>query len=268
MSFASAWLDLREPYDQMARDPETAVRIGAWSESRSHLNIVDLGAGTGANLRYLAPRLRCAQSWTLIENDPELIADGSSRLMPDVEWRYRQLDLASDLEAAIPEDTDFVTTSALLDLVSADWLDRLLRLLAERRLPFYAALTFNGEIELHPPVEGDREMIALFNQHQQRDKGFGPALGGGARDHLSQAIDFTALPAPSEWVLGAKDGPIIIAFVEGMAEAACEVDPSATPWITGWLSERRALAEKGVGGAFVGHDDLFVGDGVRLRAFA
>jgi hypothetical protein len=268
MNFKSAWLDLREPYDEAARDPEIAIRIGDWSATRSHLNVVDLGAGTGANLRWLAPRLRCAQSWTLIELDQDLIADGMSRLMPDVEWSYRPLDLARDLETAIPPDTDLVTTSALLDLVSDEWLDRLLQLLAARKLPFYAALTFNGEIELHPPVDGDAEVIALFNEHQRHDKGFGPALGGAAIDRLSRAIDFLVLPAPSEWVLGPKDGPMIDAFVTGLAEAAIEVDPAQERRISIWLSERRGLAARGIGGAFVGHDDLFVADGIRLKALS
>lgn len=268
MSFSGSWLDLREPYDHAARDPEIAVRLGAWSGSRSHLNIVDLGAGTGSNLRWLAPRLRCAQSWTLIENDPELISDGMARIMPDVEVRYRQLDLAGDLEAVIPGDTDLLTTSALFDLVSAAWLDRLLALLAKRRLPLYAALTFNGEIELHPPVDGDEEVIELFNRHQRTDKGFGPALGGSACDHLSRAIDFTVLPAPSEWVLGPNDGPMVEAFVEGMADAAQQIAPDQESLISRWLSARRDLARRGIGGAFVGHDDLFVADGVRLKALA
>jgi hypothetical protein len=39
---------------------------------------------------------------------------------------------------------DLITTSALLDLVSADWLERLTVEAAARRLPIYAALTYQG----------------------------------------------------------------------------------------------------------------------------
>jgi len=45
------------------------------------------------------------------------------------------LDLARDLELALDGPLDLVTTSALLDLVSPEWLDRLVVEVAARRLP-------------------------------------------------------------------------------------------------------------------------------------
>ena len=58
------------------------------------------------------------------------------------------VDLARDLEAALDGPVDLVTTSALLDLVSDDWLERLAIEAAARRLPVYAALSYDGRIEL------------------------------------------------------------------------------------------------------------------------
>ena len=37
------------------------------------LEIIDLAAGTGANLRYAAPRLGGVQNWLLMERDPPLL---------------------------------------------------------------------------------------------------------------------------------------------------------------------------------------------------
>jgi hypothetical protein len=47
------------------------------------------------------------------------------------------IDLVRDLKAAIDGSLDPVTTSALLDLVSDSWLQRLVTDIAARRLPFY-----------------------------------------------------------------------------------------------------------------------------------
>ena len=62
----------------------------------------------------------------------------------------RPIDLTRDLELALDGPLDLVATSALLDLVSQEWLDRLVVEAAARRLPVYAALTYNGHIDLDP----------------------------------------------------------------------------------------------------------------------
>ena len=62
----------------------------------------------------------------------------------------RPIDLVRDLELALDGPLDLVTTSALLDLVSQEWLERLVVEAAARRLPVYAALTYDGRIEFEP----------------------------------------------------------------------------------------------------------------------
>ena len=86
-----------------------------------------------------------------------------------------------------PVPVDLVTTSALLDLVSAEWLERLAVEAAARRLPVYAALTYQGSASLDPAEPFDLEVIAAVNRHQRRDKGFGLALGPEAGEWLQQA---------------------------------------------------------------------------------
>src|SRR5262249_39044547 len=72
-------------------------------------------------------------------------------LPPYVPVTTTLVDLARDLELALDGPLDLVTTSALLDLVSAEWLDRLVVEVAARRLPFYAALTYDGRAVAGPP---------------------------------------------------------------------------------------------------------------------
>ena len=87
------------------------------------------------------------------------------------------LDLNRDLEAALDGPVDLVTTSALLDLVSETWLERLAVETRRPSIPFYAALSYDGRIELTPDDPDDAAIIAAVNAHQRTDKGFGPALG-------------------------------------------------------------------------------------------
>jgi spermidine synthase len=52
--------------------------LARWAIPAGRLRVVDLGAGTGANLRRLAPLLGSGQRWTLVELDPALVAAGEA----------------------------------------------------------------------------------------------------------------------------------------------------------------------------------------------
>ncbi|MGD8498218.1 MAG: class I SAM-dependent methyltransferase, partial [Chromatiales bacterium] len=54
--FSPDWLALREPLDARARSAALVDRLRAQAP-RGPRRILDLGSGTGSNLRYLAPRL-------------------------------------------------------------------------------------------------------------------------------------------------------------------------------------------------------------------
>src|SRR5439155_88268 len=81
-------------------------------------------------------RLPKRQSWRLVDNDLSLLARaGDLAKPPDLTVTPVPVDLARDLEAALDGAVELVTTSALLDLVSHEWLDRLVIEAAARRLP-------------------------------------------------------------------------------------------------------------------------------------
>src|SRR2546423_14124925 len=178
MSFSSAWLTLREPYDRRARIPAVLDALTAWAAERCSVAAVDLACGLGSTLRAVSGRLPQRQSWRLVDNDLSLLARaGALAKLPDLTVTPVPVDLARDLEAALDGPVELVTTSALLDLVSHDWLDRLVTETAARRLPLYAALSYDGLATLNPIDPLDTTVIESVNQHQRGDKGFGPALG-------------------------------------------------------------------------------------------
>ena len=141
--FTPEWLALREPADAAARSERLLQAVAARFTLETNLTVLDIGAGTGANARYLAERLQPQQQWLLVDHDPSLLIDASQRLRTWGEarglgvsrdegaWRVegeglavtfatRLADLA-DLSAAseLFLDRRLVTASALLDLVSA-----------------------------------------------------------------------------------------------------------------------------------------------------
>lgn len=260
--FATGWLELREPYDHAARAPDLLDRLAAWAAGRPRLGIVDLGSGTGSNLRAVAPALPCPQGWTLAEHDPALIAAGTpglATLPGHVTAAYAKVDLARNLAAAIAEGTELVTASAFLDLVSAAWLDELVVLARERGTALYLVLTCDGGLRWRPGDIFDGEVKRLFDAHQRTDKGFGAALGPTAVAALEARLAPAAgelLVARSDWRLGYGDQTIQKVLLDGYAQAATEIAPGQAAEIADWRDQRARQIEAGRSEHRVGHQDL------------
>jgi hypothetical protein len=67
------WLVLREPADAAARSAELAERLGRHLPAPGRLVIHDLGGGSGAMGRWLAPRLSGPQHWVVHDRDADLV---------------------------------------------------------------------------------------------------------------------------------------------------------------------------------------------------
>ena len=272
-TFDPAWLALREPVDHRSRAPaavsllERAWRAGGWSR------VVDLGSGTGSNLRYLAPRLPGIRSWTLVDHDGELLAGaavpgdaGATRVVGDL--------ATAGLDAIGESNADLVTASALLDLVSKEWLGALAAACRESGSAALFALSYDGGIQWHaaegdlrPADDPDDSLVRRsVNAHQRRDKGLGPALGpmaGLTAEMTFRAAGYRAWLLLSPWRLGPGDAELARALVGGWEAAAVERLREASPARSGdvdrvrsWAERRRATIEGGRFGLTVGHLDL------------
>ena len=284
------WLDLREPFDAAARSDALASRLLAQLPARPRL--LDLGAGTGSLLRWLAPRLGRAQAWTLVDASREMleaafdtIADRAEQVgytvtspnrhtllvhAPGGAWRVETLiaDLA-EAPANLPlQGTDAVLSSALCDLVSRAWVERMA---ARLRVPFYAALCVDGRAAFAPAHPADARVAAGFRRDQGRDKGFGgPALGPAAPAAIARifaAQGFMVASAASDWVLrgrGAAAHPalpgrsarFLAELVIGHAAAAGRQDRRGAARIAAWREARLAQIGERRLAARIGHRDL------------
>jgi len=259
--FSAAWLELREPYDRSARNAAVIDAVASAFAGQPSVSIVDLACGTGSTFRAVSPRIKARQNWRLVDNDLSLLARAAGLAKPpDLTVTAVPVDLARDLEAALDGPVELITTSALLDLVSHDWLDRLVTESAARRLPVYAALSYDGLATLDPVDRLDSAVIDAVNQHQRGEKGFGPALGpaaAAAAPGRFEAIGYAVAQGASDWVFGPRDAAIQTEVLTGWAVAAREIGSIPIADIINWLARRRDHIAAGRSSMRVGHVDFF-----------
>ncbi len=300
--FSTAWLALREPHDAAARAVELVGLLrthelltqgGAEPRDAAARAIVDLGAGSGANLRWLSPKLGGEQAWLLVDHDAALLAAAETAIR---DWASRtgatalaespvrgpgrdgwlddlvvtgdgfacrasraRADLAADLERIEVPERALVTSSALLDLVSADWLDALVRRCHRASADVYFSLTYDGRTVCTPADDTDAEALELFNRHQTGDKGFGPALGPAAG---LRAVDsfvargYRVASRTSDWHIGSSAYSLQRELLSGWLGAALEIAPERRATLEAWHRRRVAHVDAGVSALVVGHVDL------------
>lgn len=284
--FSAQWLALREPADHRARDRLLQAKVVAYLEGLADqrttaLRLVDLGSGSGSNLRALAPQLPTTQHWTLVDYDPALLAAARTTL---IDWAdevvvaqssaiasnstpidslsitrqgkhitvdFRCEDLSKNIEAVLSEPADLITAAAFFDLVAEDWLKRFCQALS---VPLYTVLTYNGIEKWSPEDPSDAAVLKAFHHHQQTDKGFGVAAGpsaAGVMQGLLEQRHFEVQCASSPWILNDQDRALIEQLAIGSAAAVMETGLIEAETINAWSLKRRQAQT-----CEIGHIDL------------
>jgi hypothetical protein len=284
--FSADWLALREPFDAAARSAALVADLCAHLASgtaTTPLEVVDLGAGAGSNLRHLAPLLGGEQSWRLVDHDRALLdaAIAATRVWAEARGAdvrgqrsaltVRAADFACEVHCEQRDLRDIggvdlparalVTAAALLDLVSAKWLEALARRTTAALARVCFVLTYDGRSVCTPSDPEDTAVRALFNRHQRGDKGFGPALGPDAASAAVSAFarrSYHLSVRASDWRIGPRDAAMQHALLDGWLGAALEMAPDRTRDLTAWHTRRRALVTAGDSALSIGHVD-FVG---------
>lgn len=275
--FSAEWLALREPFDRVARSRVLATRLAEVLPARPR--ILDLGAGTAALFRWLAPIIARPQAWTIVDADADLLGQGFARTADWAEvrgWRvttpgrallihtpggaWRLEALATDFAAGsrhLPIGAhDAVACSALMDLVSRAWAERLA---AALRVPLLACLNVDGRDRFRPAHPDDRLIARAFARDLRRDKGFGRAMGLAAPAMLARLLagrGFHVATAPSDWLIPPIAAPMLEAMVRGHAAAAANARPAVAARIAAWKEARFGAIARGRLALTVGHRDL------------
>jgi hypothetical protein len=261
------WLVLREPADAAARSAELAERLGRHLPKGGRLVIHDLGAGSGAMGRWLAPRLPGPQHWVVHDRDADLLqlavaappaaaADGAA-----VTVEARRSDITRLAPGALA-DASLIVASALLDMLTADELAAMLgACTAIEGCPILLAMTVVGRTALTPADPLDGRIAAAFNAHQRRTTTAGRLLGPDAVATAVEELRRTGaevLVRPSPWRLDAAHADLMAAWLGGGLAAACEQEPALAGETGAYRDRRLAQAAAGELAVTVEHADLLV----------
>lgn len=270
--FTPEWLDLREPADRRARSTAITNAVGARFALRDDVRVLDLGAGTGANLRATSPLLPRRQSWTLVEHKPDFAESTKARLSAwadaaetsgnamhlkkdgrEIDVTFAVADLATATLELLEQPVDLVTASAFFDLASEDYIRAFAKAVTGRNAAFYAALTYNGQRRWAPHRPADNQMAAAFHRHQMQDKGLGLASGPLAAAHLADQFrlnGYSVIEGDSDWKLDRNDRMLVDELIRGYAVAVSEIGGVDDKTIVNWVNVPRT-------GAVIGHTDTF-----------
>jgi hypothetical protein len=271
-----AWLTLREPADAAARARDLATKLaghlaapgGERHASRPAATdrqvIHDLGAGTGAMGRWLAPLLPGPQQWVLHDRDADLLKVASAELPgraadgSEVSVEARHSDIAG-LPAGALAGATAVTASALLDMLTDADLTRLVTACAGAGCPVLLTLSVVGRVALSPAEPLDARLGAAFNGHQRRITQHGRLLGPDAVQRAAE--QFRALGAevhlsPSPWRLGTSESELVTEWLTGWVAAAREQEQALAAEADAYVIRRLMQLRTGELAVSVGHADL------------
>lgn len=270
MTFSAEWLALREPADHRSRNVKLAHAVAKYFEGWRPVTVIDLGCGTGSNLRATAPLLGPEQIWTLVDYDAALLAAARERLQAwadgaaekdgalvlfkgakRITVSFRQADLAKELDDVLAPGANLVTASALFDIVSEAFLAKLIAGVSLRKSAFYTVLTYDGDQRWTPEHDLDGAMLQAFHAHQAGDKGFGASAGPNAPDFLSEgfaAAGYTVTEGDSAWRLGEQDAALVGQLAAGFAQAVRETGLVPAHDIDLWCAQKHTAC-------VVGHAD-------------
>jgi hypothetical protein len=262
------WLALREGADAAARAPELVdllhVHLAAAARSGAPAVIRDLGCGTGSMGRWLAPRLSGPQAWILHDRDPALLARAAASLPAraadgaPVSARTQEGDF-TDLRSSDLAGTVLVTSSAVLDLLTAEEVDGLAAACTEAGAAALLTLSVTGRVGFTPTDPLDSAFAGAFNAHQRR-RTDGRELSGP--DAVAVAVDAFArrgavvVSRPSPWRLGADRAELAEEWLRAWIAAACAQQPGLERDAAAYLGRRLDACRAGRLFLEVGHADL------------
>ena len=219
------------------------------------LEIIDLGAGTGANQRWLAPRLPFVQRWIHLDHDPAI-----SRSLPlpdDTMIIDGSVERRSSGSWPIAASDRLVTCSALLDVLTTAEIDAVCSAVIDNHVPALFSLTVTGALSIGPagPVRrAARSMRSMIISGAPAGPVRMPPLGPSMP--CAQA-DLRYAPEETPWRLTASsDWAFVEQLLQERLDAAVAQNPSLASAATGWFELRRSQFVLGILRIEVGHRDV------------
>lgn len=283
--FATDWLHERYRFDVAARNPEVEAACLQYFAQQDAINIIDIGAGTGANVVYLAEKLPQSQQWALVELNPTLLKYARARLTTWAiakgysvtetgnslrlkrESKHIALHFIKGSFLELPKllqlkDYHLVTASAVFDLLSKEMLQTLVQTFHKNRLAFLTTLNYESMSYL-PTDAADEYWIDLYEAHMQRQQAFGQALGPNCGTYLETCFATLSneqlLRAPSRWQIEPTDTAMHRHILQFLEKSLMEMTSMGHPdkGLTPWLRQKNQWLQSQQLRLTVAHSDLF-----------
>ncbi len=264
VTVSPGWLALREPADAAARAIDLVAQVRQLLPTRGPLVVHDLGCGTGSMARWLAPQLVGPQHWVMYDRDADLLARAAADVPPRavdgsrVTVETRQCDITR-LDQRDLSGASLITASALLDMLTAAEVERIVRCCFEAACVSLLTISVTGRVSLTPSDPLDDVIASAFNDHQRRAGSEGRLLGPDAVDVAADVfarLGAEVVRAPSPWRLGASSAALTIEWLTGWVGAACEQRPELAAPTRAYIQQRLADAAAGRLRVTVHHNDL------------
>jgi trans-aconitate methyltransferase len=263
---STSWLALRETADAAARAPDLVDRLRRELPATGRLVIHDLGCGSGAMGRWLAPLLPGQQHWVAHDRDADLLAAAAANLpgpaangaAVTVEAKHSDI---TRLQPGDLTDATLITASALLDLLTEGELSGLVNVCAGAGCSVLLTLSVVGRARLTPAHPMDGRVAAAFNAHQRRMTERGRLLGPNAVAVAVEAfgrLGAEVLVRPSPWRLDAAQAELAAEWLTGWMGAASEQQPELADETEHYARRRLAQARAGQLDVTVEHADVLI----------
>ncbi|HEX4443669.1 MAG TPA: SAM-dependent methyltransferase [Galbitalea sp.] len=256
------WLLLRAAIDDRSRSAELA-REAVTLLPRGLQVIHDLGSGSGAMMRWFAPRLPGPQRWVLHDadaavldqRDPEPVLDSSGTPV----MARESVEQLVELDASALADATIVVASALLDVLTFGEARRIVDACTAQRVPALFSLTVVGRVEFDPADDLDEQFGRAFDEHQRRDADgrrlLGPDAAGVVANMFTDA-GWSVRTTGTPWRPIPSDTELVSEWLDGWLGAAVEQRPGLSDVATAYRDERRSQLVDGALRVVVHHEDV------------
>ena len=281
---------VREQLENLSRASSLTRQFTHMWRNYSMLNLLDLGCATGANFRYLAPRLDCHQNWTLMDRDDSAFEDlieetehwaGSHNwtmknredrsftlVADDQQWHVNMYVIALDEEVEKINLGGFhaLCSSNFLEKTSAEWYRKLAQRCADAQLPQLLGVNYTSHLKLSPSDPDDALVMEGFHRHIKQDYGLGEAMGDETSYYILRELTnlrFTVQESEYVWYLNSTRQPALInLMIERLSKSAQAVyGEEEEKRIQAWASRRHyAIAAKKVK-MEIGYSDILAKPG-------
>jgi len=237
----SNWLTDRFEVDAEARNKKVEANFLEMIIEKEHLNLIDLGSGTGGNLVYLLPKIKCNQSWYLVEQDMVLIKACQQRLSKmyktslsgnemsltngaqAINLKWFHMDIVDFLEQhSYQNNFDILTASALFDVLPKTTYQKIVDFARSKELILFGTLNYENTF-FKNATETDNYYTKLYQKHMKLPQTYGIKMGGDCKADMLSLLNETEKQSlilnESNWLLNQAHSSMLKQLIQFFAES-------------------------------------------------